>query len=767
VDVEKLGAFYLGTSVGEERGPLLYDSKDLTTHGVCVGMTGSGKTGLCLALLEEAAIDGVPAIAIDLKGDLGNLLLTFPALAPADFLPWVDDGEAQRHGHTREAHAAFLAEQWRAGLAESGQSPERIARFRDAVDVALFTPGSAAGRPLSLLRSLAAPPPALDAEALRERIGTAAASLLALLDVDADPLQSREHVLLSQLLAHAWGAGRSLDLGELVRAILDPPVVRFGVLDVEAFFPKKERSAFALRMNNLLASPAFAGWLEGEPLAIERLLWTPAGKPRLSILSLSHLGDAERMFFVTLLLGELLAWMRQQSGTGSLRALLFMDEVFGFFPPVKMPPSKAPMLTLLKQARAFGLGVVLATQNPVDLDYKGLSNCGTWWLGRLQTERDLERVLDGLEGVGGLDRATLARRLAGLEKRCFFMHDVHRTAPMVFRTRSTLSYLRGPLSRAEVRRLTEAQAPDATPTGVGALGGSPALAAAPVDPAQERPALDPEIEQVFLAAEPDALFRAALLATVAIHYVHPAAELDVWVEPTLIVPLPPGRAPVPWTEATWHRTAELRLGACPPGARFAPLARPDITPKGLAALGKQLALHLFKNESLPLFHCKPLALWSRYGEGRADLAARAQLALREARDREVEKLRARHAPKVAELGERMRKASQRVERQSTQQTYQGFDTAVSAMGALFGGRSMFTAARGVGRTARQRGEVARAEEDLATVEERMRALEAEFAAASAAIQAQPLELPVDEKRIRPRKGDVSVARLALVWLPTA
>ena len=406
MDYEKLGAFYLGKRVDESdlsvRDELvLYDAKDLTTHAVCVGMTGSGKTGLCVSLLEEAAIDGIPAIVIDPKGDLGNLALRFPELRPEDFLPYVDPGEASRKGRTPEEHAQATAELWRGGLAQWGQDGERVRRYRDAAEIALYTPGSQIGRPLSVLRSLDAPGEAVlnDPDALRERIAGAVSGLLALVGVDADPVRSREHVFLSNLLHHAWSGGTSLSLADLIRAIQDPPFSRVGVMELEQFYPSKDRAGLAMAINNILASPGFSAWLEGEPLDIGRLLRREDGKPRISVLSIAHLDDAQRMFFVTLLLHEVIAWMRAQPGTSSLRALLYMDEVFGFLPPVANPSSKGPMLTLLKQARAFGLGVVLATQNPVDVDYKALSNCGTWFLGRLQTERDVARVIDGLAGA--------------------------------------------------------------------------------------------------------------------------------------------------------------------------------------------------------------------------------------------------------------------------------------------------------------------------------------------------------------------------------
>lgn len=463
-DFEKLGLFYLGreldaSSKARTDAPLLYDSSDLVTHGVIAGMTGSGKTGLGIGLIEEAAIDGVPVIAIDPKGDLGNLLLTFPALAPADFAPWVDADEARRAGLAPDAFAGAEAAKWSKGLAEWGQDGARIQRLRDAAELGLYTPGSTSGRPLSIVKSFAAPDPALldDADLLQDRVSTAATSVLTLAGVDAEPMRSREHTLLAALFSESWRAGRDLDLATLITQIQTPPIQKIGVVDIESFFPSKDRFGLAMQLNQLLAAPGFAAWLEGEPLDVSRLLYTDSGRPRISIISIAHLDDQERMFFVSLLLNEIVGWMRSQRGTSSLRALIYFDEIFGFLPPVANPPSKAPLLTILKQARAFGMGLVVATQNPVDLDYKALANAGTWMLGRLQTERDKARVLDGLEGAAAgasLDRSHIDNLLSGLGKRQFLLHNVHEKAPVVFETRWTLSYLRGPLGRDEIKKLT-------------------------------------------------------------------------------------------------------------------------------------------------------------------------------------------------------------------------------------------------------------------------------------------------------------------------
>src|SRR5882672_7076884 len=473
-DYEKLGQFYLGREYDLEKKSsvdknlVLYDSKDLVTHAIVVGMTGSGKTGLCIDLIEEAAIDGVPAIAIDPKGDLTNLLLTFPDLRPEDFRPWINEDDAAHKGLSPDDFAKQQAELWRNGLASWGEDGERIRRLKAAADFAIYTPGSTAGIPVSIVRSFAAPPATLreDAELFRERVATTATSLLALVGIAADPVKSREHILLSTLFTEAWTAGQDLNLTALVNQVQKPPMGRIGALDLEKFYPAKDRADLALRINGLIAAPGFAGWLQGAPLDIGAFYRTPAGKPRVSIFSIAHLSDAERMFFVALLLNEIYGWIRTQSGTTSLRAILYMDEIFGFFPPVAEPPSKRPMLNLLKQARAFGLGVVLATQNPVDLDYKGLANTGTWFLGRLQTDRDKQRVLEGLEGAAAaqsasFDRKSMGELLAGLTNRVFLMNNVHEDAPVVLESRWAMSYLRGPLTRDQIKVLMKDRRPEA------------------------------------------------------------------------------------------------------------------------------------------------------------------------------------------------------------------------------------------------------------------------------------------------------------------
>lgn len=480
---ERMQDLYLGRLLDPEtlkptEQPYMYRTDDLTTHAMVVGMTGSGKTGLCLALLEEAALDGLPAILIDPKGDIANLLLQFPNMLPADFAPWVNPDVARRQNKTVEEAAAEAAATWRKGLAEWGIDGERIQGLIDSVQFTVYTPGSEAGYPVSIMTSLRAPQEDwnVSREVLREQISSTVTALLGIIGLaDADPVTSREHILLSNIFEHNWSQGQDLDLGTIILQVQNPPFNNLGVFDIEQFFSQKDRFGLAMRLNNILAAPSFQSWLNGEPLDIDALLHAPDGRPRQSIFYIAHLPENERMFIVTLLLSALESWMRRQAGTNSLRALLYFDEIFGYVPPVRNAPSKQILLRLLKQARAFGLGLLLATQNPGDLDYKALSNAGTWFVGRLQTEVDKNRLLDGLAGAAqaagaSLDRGEVDRLISKLGRRMFLAKNVHHGAPVVFSTRWVQSFLAGPLRREQVRTLNAMHAnPEMQATeGVGA-----------------------------------------------------------------------------------------------------------------------------------------------------------------------------------------------------------------------------------------------------------------------------------------------------------
>ena len=800
-DYEKLGVFYLGREFDRARGevtatPILYDARDLTTHAVCVGMTGSGKTGLCLALLEEAAIDGIPALVIDPKGDLANLLLAFPELSPQDFRPWIDVAEAVRKNLSPDEYAAQTAATWRNGLAEWGQDPARIARFRDAVDIAVYTPGSAAGLPLSVLKSFAPPAEgaAIDPAAQRERVASVVSGLLALLDIDADPLKSREHVLLSSILDDAWSKGRALDLAGLIGAVQKPPFDKVGVFDLESFFPAKERLQLALAINTLLASPGFSAWTQGEPLDVQRLLFTPAGKPRISIISIAHLNDAERMFCVTLLLNEVVAWMRRQSGTSSLRAILYMDEIFGYFPPNAMPPAKLPMLTLLKQARAFGVGVVLATQNPVDLDYKGLGNTGTWFIGRLQTERDKLRVVEGLQsalagGAGALDRATLEDLLSGLASRVFLMRNVHDDAPVLMKSRWALSYLRGPLTLVEIAQLMEGRKAGAGAGAAATTGGSsPAVPVSGPDvtaaATQAPPVVSGEVTQLFLRPESGTgafEYRPLIAGFARLHFVEPKAGVDAWQQTAYVAPLTDDGREVAWSDARQVADLKSRTAAdAASAAGFADIPAPALRPASYPAWGKSLSAHLYQNARLKVMVCDELELASQPGEAEGDFRARLTQALRERRDGEIARLRDKYAPRIQTLGDQMRRAQERVAREQAQYSQQKMQSAISigatVLGALFGGgRRISTgtigraagAMRTTGRLGREQGDVERAEDSMEVLQQRLAGLNAECEAQVAELQraTDPQNVAIRELEIPARKSDIAVGTVALLWVP--
>jgi hypothetical protein len=790
---EKLGAFYLGREfdpatqqLGEQ---LLYDSRDLTTHAVCIGMTGSGKTGLCISLLEEAAIDGIPAIAIDPKGDIANLALTFPQLRPADFRPWVDAGEAARKGQDLDGYAAATAAAWQQGLEEWGQDGARIQRLRDAAAVDIYTPGSNSGRPLSILRSFAAPDPvvAQDSTALKERVGSAVAGLLALLGIDADPIRSREFILLSALLDAAWRKGESLDLAALIRSVQKPPFEQVGVFDVESFFPAKERTELALRINGLLASPGFEAWLNGDPLDIQSLLYDASGKPRIAIVSIAHLNDAERMFVVTLIANELVAWMRRQSGTTSLRALFYMDEVFGYFPPGAMPPSKPPLLTLMKQARAFGLGVVLATQNPVDLDYKGLGNAGTWFIGRLQTERDKARVIEGLLGsdaAGGMDKAQLEAAMSGLPQRTFLMRNVHDAAPVMLRTRWALSYLRGPLTSAEISRLAGADATVAATAAPDTAAGTERRNAAGTPPvtvaaaAGNRPIVPAEVPEKFLAAAGNqgVEYEPRVGARVRVHFLDARASVDAWEDWYVLAPLDANGPD--WDAAETCNADALRLLDSPAAdATYATVPAGALAAKAFGRHGKSLADHLYRTATLKVLRCTQPKLTATPGTGESEFRAQVAQAVREQRDAAVDALRKKYAAKLETLADRTRKAGQKVAREQEQASQQTMSSALSVggslLGALFGGRrgsalsKASTAARSVSRIGKERTDVAHAEADLDALQQQQAALESELAAEIAALESRfdPASIVLETVEIRLRKSDTAVTDLTLVWQP--
>ncbi len=796
-DYEKLGVFYLGRYYDLNKKKslpelLLYESKHLVTHGLVVGMTGSGKTGLCFDIIEEAAIDGIPSIVIDPKGDLGNLMLTFPDLRPEDFAPWINEDDAQKQGLSVADFAARQAELWRRGLAIWDQDGERIRRLRAAAEFALYTPGSSAGQQVSILKSFAVPPPEIleDGELLRERVSSTVTGLLGLAGISADPTKSRESILLANVLQSAWGKGRDLDLAGLIQEVQNPSVQRLGVIDVEAFYPAKDRFELAMQLNNILASPGFTAWTQGEALDAGRLLYTEGGKPRVAIFSIAHLGDSERMFFVTLLLNQVLSWMRTQSGTNSLRALVYMDEIFGYFPPVANPPSKPPLLTLLKQARAYGVGVVLATQNPVDLDYRGLANIGSWFIGRLQTDRDKARVLEGLEGAaagrgGKFDRAAAEQVLAGLGSRVFLLHNVHEEHSEVFESRWAMSYLRGPLSRAQIKSLTESAAE------------RPAASVAPPplpvsqpstlnpQPVSGRPVLPPQVPQFFvpvrvaLPSGGSILYQPRLLGGAQVRYADSKLRIDVLQDVMAMTEITDSAVPVDWAAAEELAITANELEKNPTEADYAPCAPAASQVKNYASWSRDFATWIQNSRKLALLRSPSLNEFSKPGEAERDFRIRLQQASHEARDAAAEKLRAKYAPKIAALQERLRRAEAAKQREADQAKRAKMDTVISLgstlLGAFLGRKAVSlgtmgkaaTTMRSAGRAMGQAGDVGRAQETVEAVQHQLQELEAQFQAevSAATTAAGPANETLETVELRPTRTNINVRLLALVWLP--
>ncbi|MFN2321633.1 MAG: ATP-binding protein [Trueperaceae bacterium] len=781
MDFEKLGTFYLGSELeADARTPsdrlLLYDAKDLTTHAVIVGMTGSGKTGLGVGLIEEAVLDGVPVLAIDPKGDLANLALAFPDLAPSDFEPWVDPATASRKGVDVPTFAAQQAKAWRDGLAAHGQDGARVARYRDAADVRVYTPGSTAGRPLSILKSFGRPPDVVmdDPELLAERLTASVSALLTLVGRSTDPT-GRDHVLVATLLEHLWRSGRDAGLADLILGVQTPPFTQIGVLDVDTFAPPSERAKLAMAMNAVLASPGFATWLQGEPMDVGRMLFRDDGRPRVAVVSVAHLSDAERTTVIALLLNEVLAWTRAQSGTGSLRALVYVDELFGFMPPVAAPPTKAPLLTLLKQARAFGVGLVLSTQNPVDLDYKGLSNAGTWFVGRLQTEQDKARLLSGLlsaDGGGGLDRGALDATLSSLGARTFLLHNVHETAPALFTTRWVMSYLAGPMTREQLRRLPASV--------VGADTDVAVPATAPARAAAARPALPPAVHERFVPAHPgvrDVTYHPQVVGFADVRYAHGTYGVDEARRIVRAVEPSDGAVAVDWTASEAVAIDLDALGDAPlDGAAFEPPAA-RLDARTWARVEKEFARHLRGDLPLTVHRHKGLKLISGAGEDEAAFRVRVRHAAHEARDAEREKLRAKFEKKAATLAKRLRRAEQTIERHAQAANQRRMDAAIQVgstlLGSFLGRRSptasrIGTALKTVNRASSGGAAVDRAKETAAAVASELAALEADLEGQLTDLATGVVdEDAIEALAVRPKSSDVAVRAVCLVWRPFA
>ena len=790
----------------DEASHVSVETGDLTTHGVIVGMTGSGKTGLGVIVIEEALRAGVPVLAIDPKGDLTNLCLTFPDLAPGDFEPWVDDAAVREAGGTRAEFAASQAALWSEGLARWGLSGADVGDLRSSADVTIYTPGSSAGVPLNLVGSLQVPGEGADPEVVADEIEGYVTGLLGLVGIDADPLSSREHILLSNLIDHAWSQGHELDLMTLVDQIANPPIRKLGVFELDRFFAPADRMSLAMQLNGLLASPSFASWAQGPPLDIDSMLLRD-GRPRCAIVTTAHLSDDERQFVTALVLSKLVTWMRRQSGTTDLRAMLYMDEVAGYLPPTEKPPTKKPIMLLMKQARAFGVGVVLSTQNPVDVDYKALSNAGTWMIGRLQTDRDKARLLDGMSSAaGGVDVGAVGDTISGLGKREFVLRRAGTDQPEVFTTRWAMSYLRGPMTRDQIETLMSSErveaetaaapapssgVPDAPTPVPGATPPAPELAddesAVLPDSADGTPVRWADVASPWLSevGDPRGIrWEAAAVARVTMRYDETKADLVHDDEFECVIHPLDEQVDVSRLVQVDYDDRDLRTEA-PDGAVYR-LPGAKIANKTFwSGLERDLRDHLVRVSTVEIQSNADLTLYGRPGENAEDFESRCLRVADERADADIAELRDKYETKSKKLRDQIEAAEDRLdvldEQAKSSRNSELLSTAGTVLGGLLGGRkskggllggilgSAGTAARRRGstraageRTEAQQNKIERLAADLDDLENDLAEEVTEIDAAwmERAKKIETLEVGLE-------RNDVKVVQMALTWIPTS
>lgn len=802
------GHFYLGTD-SDSQAPLFLEASDLTTHGIIVGMTGSGKTGLGVVMLEEALQSGIPALIIDPKGDMGNLMLTFPNLLPTDFMPWISESEA---GDDMAQAAVDKAELWKSGLERSGIDSARIQKLRETADFSIYTPGSTSGIPLNVIGSLNAPASDTDAETLQDEIEGFAASILALVGIDGDPLSSREHILLSNIIYHYWSKGKNLDLGMLIGLVQQPPMRKLGVIDLDTFFPPGDRVKLAMKLNGLAASPSFASWSEGPDLDIQRLLYGTGQeiKPQAAIISLAHLSEQERQFVVTLLMSKMVTWMRKQPGTGDLRALIYMDEVFGYVPPVASPPSKKPILTILKQARAFGVGLVLSTQNPVDIDYKAISNAGTWMIGRLQTDRDKQRLLEGMSASdGSVDLKAIGETISALDKREFVLHSTKARKPRTFSTRWAMSYLAGPLTREQINLLTSDENRQAASIEVATIEAGGAFSSNP----QHGAASAVTIQTVL--ADNESAVAPQTADTVRVRYLDPAApyahELDAAPEGKRLVAalavrvhllfddtkaklkhaseweaiITPLDGPLDADDAILVDFDDRDLSKNEPDGAIYILPDAKLKNKTYFSAAKSaIKAHLYRSQELELFHNPELKIFSRVGEMRGEFEDRCKIVADEKTDADVNKLREVLARKIDRINTAIEKSEDKLReiqfdaesRKKDQRSNQIMDIAGGLLGSLLGGRrSTRSVITGGLRRSQSKGRmVAKSAERLKSAENRYNSLMEDREALEDELTEDLYEIQdeweakassIESLIVGLEKTDITIDDATLVWIP--
>ena len=779
-DYEKLKLFYIGKEkIDGQITPLVYQNKDLLTHAAIIGMTGSGKTGLGVTLLEEAAIDAIPSIIIDPKGDMTNLLLNFPELNPSDFEPWLDDSEVSNSGGTKEELAIKVSNSYKEGIQRDFQDLSRVKKLKDSADFTIYTPGSSAGIQVSILSSFKAPTIEIleDMELFSNIINSTVHSILSLIDNKSDET-SKESILLASIFTSYFKEQRDLTLEELITLIVTPPFSKIGVFDLETFFPQSDRLKFALKINTIIASPSFSTWLEGESLDISKMLYSQSGKAKVNIFSIAHLNDSQRMFFVTILLNQILAWMRRQEGTTSLKALLYMDEIFGYFPPQANPPSKQPMLTLLKQARSFGIGVILSTQNPVDIDYKGLSNIGTWFIGRLQTKQDIEKVIDGLSSASekGLNKQELSLALGTLAKRNFIMKNINEEHIKTFETRWALSYLKGPLSKDAIKKLMENKKNN-SPKNLEEKKSEVNEPFIDVSKGKSKPVIVSSIKEKYsYSSQNNAYYmQGYLLFSCSVHYLYTLKNVDLKENINFKIYLDEKA-----TEINFDEKEDVLIYSFDEKEKtnsfYYELPSFIQNEKELKLLERDFADYVYRNFKLTLYKNDTLKISSKQYESLDDFKIRIQDRLNEQIDEKIENLKQKFEKentlleqKISKLFEKLKKEEQDSISATTNSI---ISIGTSILGAFFGKSSktaivskVATSSRGVSKALKERSDIKTVQGEIDALQSLQDGLEEKLKIEIEKINDEfnISKYTIEEFFIKPKRTDIYDIKIELLW----
>jgi hypothetical protein len=779
IDYEKLKLFYIGKQKVENSFvPLVYKNKDLLTHAAIIGMTGSGKTGLGISLLEEAAIDNIPSIIIDPKGDMTNLLLTFPNLQGSDFEPWIEEQDAQNNGQTLKEFAINTANLWKTGLENDFQNSSRIEKLKNSADFTIYTPGSDAGVQISILSSFKAPSKEVleDNDLLISLVNSTVSSILSLIAEQNDS-SSKESILISSIFMNYFTQSKDLSLEELITLIVTPPFAKIGIFDLETFFAQSERLKLALKLNTIIANPSFKTWIEGETLDISNLLYDENGKAKVSIFSIAHLNDSQRMFFVSLLLNQMVSWMRRQEGTTSLKALLYMDEIFGYFPPNANPPSKQPMLTLLKQARSFGIGIILSTQNPVDIDYKGIANIGTWFIGRLQTKQDKEKVIDGLSSAneGNLDKDEIMNLISSLEKRNFILKNINEDGIKIFQTRWALSYLKGPIPKDGIKKLMSNKRTNSSSKNE--EKNEDTITQINIEKGISKPIITSNLNEKYLYGSQNSAYylQPYLICSCDIHYINSTKNIDLETTETCKIYLDEEMKNINFDEKEEVENSNFETKERP-NSHYYELPTFIQSEKELKTIEKDFVDYIYRNSKLTLHKNDELKLTSKQNESLGDFKIRLQDRLNEKIDLEVEKLQTKFQKENDSIENKLSKLYEKLEREEQQATSTTTDTIISIgtsiLSAFFGKSStattlgkVATSARGATKILKEKNDVKYVQNEINQLEEQRNSLKTMLENEIEKINSTNLSsnFPIEELFIKPKRSDIYNVKLELLW----